>query len=329
MPFTRRLGRSGIEVSGLGLGCWAIGGPAQVADGAEIGWGNVDDQESIRALRRARELGINFFDTAVIYGIGHSEEILGKAFRGSRDEVVIGTKFHVRFDHETREIRGEDLSDEGIRYAVDGSLRRLQTDYIDLLQFHKADHPADQVEGILGTLEALVSDGKVRWYGWSTDEPYRARAFSVGPHCTAIQQHYNVLGGVAETLHLCETLGLASINRGPLMMGLLTGKFSADSTMPRNDVRHGWDFREGAPAAQLRQLDDLREAMTSGGRTLAQGALAWLWARSPVTIPIPGFKTLAQVEENAGALEMGPLGPAEMAAIDEILGIPPGSGEPD
>lgn len=317
--FTRVLGRSGIEVSGLGFGCWAVGGAAEVPGGRQIGWGDVDDEESIRAIRRGLELGVNFFDTAVMYGLGHSEEVLGRAVTGERDSVVIATKFHIRIDHDTRAVVGEDLTDEGIRYSVEGSLRRLGTDRIDLLQFHNAEYPADQIDDILATLEALVDEGKVLWYGWSTDDATRARAFAEGAHCTSVQQHFNVFSGSTETLALCEDLSLASINRGPLMMGLLTGKFSPETRLPANDVRHSWRFDEGDRARELEMLESIRDVLTSGGRTLAQGSIAWLWARSPATIPIPGFKTVAQVEDNAGALGLGPLSEVEMKEIAEIL----------
>lgn len=317
--FTRVLGRSGIDVSGLGLGCWAVGGAAEVPGGRQIGWGDVDDEESVRAIRRGLELGVNFFDTAVMYGLGHSEEVLGQALAGRRDSVVIATKFHIRIDHDTRQVIGEDLTDEGIRYSVEGSLRRLGTDRIDLLQLHNADHPADQVDDILATLESLVDEGKVLWYGWSTDDADRARAFARGRHCATVQQQFNVFGGSAETLALCEELGLASINRGPLMMGLLTGKFTSETRLPTNDVRHGWRFDQGDLAGGLKKLDAIRDVLTSGGRSLAQGSIAWLWARSPVTIPIPGFKTVVQVEDNAAALQLGPLSDVEMKQIEEIL----------
>ena len=317
--FTRDLGRSGLAVSGMGLGCWAIGGAAQVPGGRQIGWGDVDDDESIRALRRGFELGVNFYDTAVMYGLGHSEEVLGRALGQHRDSIIIATKFHIRIDHDTRQVIGADVSDEGIRYAVEGSLRRLGTDRVDLLQLHNAEHPADQVDDIIATLESLVDEGKVLWYGWSTDDAERARAFAKGEHCTAVQQHFNVFGGSADTLAVCEEIGLASVNRGPLMMGLLTGKFTRETSLPANDVRHSWRFDMGEQADQLKKLESIRDVLTSGGRTLAQGSLAWLWARSKVTIPIPGFKTVAQVEDNAGALQLGPLTEVEMSQIAEIL----------
>ena len=165
-----------------------------------------------------------------------------------------------------------------------------------------------------------MAEGKIRWYGWSTDDPDRARLFAEGPHCTAVQQRLNVLEGSLETLAVCEELNLASVNRTCLGMGLLTGKFDAATTFPKDDVRHGWDFKKGLRAEQLGKLQELREVLTAGGRTLAQGALAWLWARSGKTIPIPGFKTVKQVEENIAAMDFGPLTDGQMNGISEILG---------
>jgi aryl-alcohol dehydrogenase-like predicted oxidoreductase len=143
--------------------------------------------------------------------------------------------------------------------------------------------------------------------------------FAKSAHCKAIQQHFNVFGGNEDVLSVCEQNGLASIVRGPLGMGLLTGKFDQDSSLPEDDVRHGWNFRTGDQAESLRRLDAIRDILGSDGRTLAQGALAWLWARSEAFIPIPGFKTIAQVEENAGALGHGPLSPEQLDEITTIL----------
>lgn len=316
--FTRTLGRSGIEVTGMGLGCWAIGGPTW-RDGKPVGWSQVDDDESIRALQRGLELGLTFFDTADVYGCGHSERLLGRVLAGRRNNVVIATKFGYVCDEPSRTMTHQDASPDYIRQACEASLRRLQTDYIDLYQFHVSKFEPGQAEEVMATLEQLVKAGKIRAYGWSTDDPVRARVFARGIHCAAIQQRLNVFEGSAEILALCETAGLASINRGPLAMGLLTGKFSADSALPQDDVRYDWDFRRGDAAERLQQLEALREVLTSDGRTLAQGALAWLWARSEKTIPIPGFKTVGQVEENAGALRFGPLSAGHMQQIELIL----------
>ncbi len=303
MPDQRTLGRSGIKVSALGLGCWAIGGPYSTADGKPCGWGQVDDAQSIRAIRHAFDLGITFFDTAECYGCGHSERILGIALAGKRDQVVIATKFWHRSNEHTRVTDGTLAGPHEIAGSCEDSLRRLGTDYIDLFQFHQGNYPAEQAAPIRDACEALVRAGKIRCYGWSTDDPARAAVFADGPTCAAIQQRFNVFDGDAGTLRLCEKRNLASIIRSPLLKGLLTGKFTRDSTFPANDVRAPWwNLRDGQEGQWLHQLEQLRDILTSGGRTLAQGALTYLWSISPVTIPIPGFKTITQVEENAGAM---------------------------
>jgi aryl-alcohol dehydrogenase-like predicted oxidoreductase len=316
--FTRTLGRSGIEVTGLGLGCWAIGGPFY-RDGNPSGWGDVDDAESLRALHRAFDLGVTFFDTSDVYGCGHSERILGQAMQGKRDQLVIATKFGNVFDAESRQIIGASADPEYIRQACEASLQRMGTDYIDLYQFHLGSYEAEQADVVRDALEGLVAAGKIRSYGWSTDSPERAAVFAHGDNCTAIQQRLNLFEGNAELLALCERENLASVNRGPLAMGLLTGKFDKSSQMPADDVRHGWDLQHGEQARRLDKLAQIREVLTGDGRTLAQAALGWLWARSPVTVPIPGFKTVAQVEENVAALEKGPLGEDQMREIERIL----------
>lgn len=322
----RTLGRSGIEVSAMGMGCWAIGGPFWSGD-TPVGWGKVNDEESIRSVHRALDLGITFFDTADVYGAGHSERILARALEGHRDNVVIATKFGNMFDETSKQITGSNASPDYIRQACEASLQRLNTDYIDLYQFHWNDYDLDKAGAVRDTLEELVIEGKIRQYGWSTDFPERARVFAEGPNCTSIQHQMNVLSDAAPMIALCEELNLASINRGPLAMGLLTGKYQADSKLASDDVRGekspAWMtfFKDGKPAPEwLKKLEAIREILTSEGRTLAQGALAWLWGRSEKTIPIPGFKTIQQVEENAAAMQFGPLTPDQMREIDSILG---------
>lgn len=315
----RSLGAGGPEVSALGMGCWAIGGP-HARQGSPVGWGTIDDDESKRALRRAYDLGVTFFDTADVYGCGHSEKLIAAALGDVRDEIVIASKAGYTYVEETREAPGENGDPDYIRWACDESLRRLGTDRIDLYQFHLGGYDLAKADDVLAVFEELVAAGKVRAIGWSTDSPERAAVFAKSEYCKAIQQHFNVFGGNDEVLALCETAGLASIVRGPLGMGLLTGKFDQNSTLPADDVRHGWNFSTGDQAESLRRLDAIRDVLTSEGRTLAQGALAWLWARSEAFIPIPGFKTIAQVEENAGALEHGPLTSAQAAEVAGILG---------
>ncbi len=315
---TRTLGTGGPTISALGMGCWAIGGP-HARQGSPVGWGAVNDDESRRALRTAYDLGITFFDTADVYGCGHSEHLIRQALGDVRDDIVIATKAGYTYDEETREAPGENGDPDYIRWACDESLRRLGTDRIDLYQFHLGGYDLDRAEGVREVMDELVAAGKVRAIGWSTDDPARAAFFAESPNCRAIQQSFNIFGGNAETLAVCEQRGLASVVRGPLGMGLLTGKFSADSALPADDVRHGWDFRTGSQAESLGRLESIREILTTGGRSLAQGALGWLWARSPAFVPIPGFKSVEQVQENAGALEHGPLTAEQLRDIDGVL----------
>jgi aryl-alcohol dehydrogenase-like predicted oxidoreductase len=322
----RNLGRSGIEVSALGMGCWAIGGPFWSRE-TPLGWGKVDDEESIRAIHAALDQGVDFFDTANVYGAGHSERVLGRAFAGRRSQVVIATKFSSLFDENTRQVTGQDATPEGIRRACEESLFRLNTDYIDLYQFHNNGFPAEDALPVREALEALVTAGKIRAYGWSTDFPDRAKIFAQGAACTAIQLQLNVFDDNPDVITICEDHNLAAINRGPLAMGLLTGKYTADTKPATDDVRGEkspeWMkyFINGKPNPQwLAKRDGIRAILTSKGRTLAQGALAWLWGRSPQSIPIPGFRTVKQVKENCGAMAIGPLTREQMREIDQILG---------
>jgi aryl-alcohol dehydrogenase-like predicted oxidoreductase len=321
----RTLGRSGIEVSALGMGCWAIGGPFW-AGNTPNGWGEVDDEESILAIHKALDLGVNLFDTANVYGAGHSERVLARALEGRRAQVVIATKFNAIFDETTRQVTGSDTTPEGIHRACEASLHRLNTDYIDLYQFHDNGYPAEQAAPVRETLEVLVTEGKIRAYGWSTDFPERAEVFAQGPHCSAVQLQLNVLDDNPAMLALCERYNLAALNRGPLAMGLLTDKYTGRIKVAADDVRGekspAWMkyFKYGLPNPEwTSKRDAIREILTSQGRTIAQGALAWNWARSAKTLPIPGFHTIAQVQENAGAMQFGPLTKDQMSEIDTLL----------
>lgn len=307
-----------------------MGGPWDwlEADGSKgpVGWGQVDDAESIRAIHYALEAGINFFDTAANYGCGRSERVLSQALAGRRDKVILATKFGYIVDEEKRTVtETTDNVVNRIRQECEDSLRRLQTDYIDLYQFHWGEYPAEKAGEVRDFLEKLVEEGKIRWYGWSTDNVEGARVFAQGRHCTAIQHWLNMIGGVTEILTLCEEHDQASINRSPLAMGTLTGKFNSETTFPENDVRHRWDLHRERPAQNLQRVDAVRKIFTEAGdpRTQAQIALAWLWTRSERTIPIPGFKTVAHVKENIQAMEFGLLNNEQMKKIDEIFGRAP------
>jgi len=323
--FIRKLGRSGIEVSALGVGCWGIGGPF-VFDGKSDGWGDIDDGESIKAIHRAFELGINFLDTSDAYGIGHSEEIIGKAISGKRNEVVIATKFGFFGNESTKTLHGINIAPDYIERACDASLKRLNTDHIDVYQLHVGDLSISDIESVCTVLDKLVKKGKVRTYGWSTDLAAGAGLFAKRSNCSAIQHTLNIFDDAPQLINLCERQSLASINRSPLAMGFLSGKFTAESLLSKDDVRgagHSWVtiFKNGKPLPEfLKKLDSVKEILTSNGRTLTQGALAWIWGRSSCTIPIPGFKTTKQVEDNAKAMDFGPLSQDQMNEIEQILG---------
>ncbi|MER7444126.1 aldo/keto reductase [Micromonospora avicenniae] len=322
MTMTRELGRSGIEVSAIGMGCWAIGGPLWGDDGQPFGWGEVDDDESVATIHAALDAGVTLFDTASNYGAGHSERVLGRALAGRRDRVVIATKFGNRADEATRRWFGADPSPAYAVQSLEESLRRLGTDHVDLFQLHINDLPVPVALDLVDTLEDLVAQGKIRAYGWSTDHPDSAEAFAkAGARCTAIQHDQSVLRDNAPMLAVCDAYDLAALNRGPLAMGLLTG---AQRTLGRDDVRGltpewlVW-FTDGRPTPEwAARVEQIRAALTADGRTLAQGALGWLLARSPRTVPIPGARTVAQAEENFATLALGPL-PADAFAEVELL----------
>ena len=326
----RRLGRSSIRVSPLGLGCWAIGGPVIGDDGRVTGWGQVDDAESIRAIRRGFDLGVTFFDTADQYGAGHSERLLAQALGVHNEDVVIATQCGHTFDDDgSRRGHGDDVSPAYIRRACEASLRRLERDDIDLYQLHIGSLPDAESDAVVETLEALQSEGKIREFGWSCDVVEQARRWAERGTCAALQFICNVLQDAPGMVELCERTHMAGVIRSPLASGFLSGKYSAGARLPGDDWRtqvleRGWGdlFNpDGSGNAQwLAKLEAIRAILTDGGRTLSQGALSWLWARSPVTVPITGFKTVAQVEENVAAMSFDPLSAEQMARVDKILG---------
>jgi aryl-alcohol dehydrogenase-like predicted oxidoreductase len=320
----RTLGRSGIQVSALGLGTARIAG---------LGWSRRGDtylprdeeaeRQSVQAIQRALALGITFFDTADVYGCGASERVLGRALAGHRHEVTIATKFGETFDEETCEPVEQELTPAYVSQACEASLRRLGTDYIDLYLLHLRDYDLAHAPAMREALEDLVAAGKIRAYGWSTDDPARARCFAEGPHCTAIEHRLNVFEPSPEMLALCEEHDLASIDRIPLVMGVLTGRWSRTTSLPETDRRSDWFKDEGFLEA-IDLAGRLREPLTRDGRSYVQGALGWIWAHSERAIPIPGFRTTAQVAELAGALAYGPLAEDAMAEVEQRMGRGPG-----
>ena len=320
-----RLGRTDITINRLGLGSWAIGGPCMDGD-SQMGWGDVDDEQSIRAIRAALEMGVNYIDTANIYGAGHSEEVVGRAVRGLRDRVVISTKFGILCDPVARRTTGIIHSADEVARSCEDSLRRLGTDYIDLFLFHLGSCEEALAYDVRDALEDLVKAGRIRAYGWSTERPDLAAIFAEGDHCGAFMHIENIFEDYPDMLALTDKAGVASLCRSPLCMGLLTGKYGANTRFAANDLRGlnapQWMnyFIDGRPNPDfIRRLDAVREILTQGGRTLAQGCLAWLWARGANTVPVAGFRTEKQARDNAAALELGPLTQEQMRQIEIAL----------
>jgi len=308
----RRLGKSGIRVSPLGLGTARMAG---------LGWRDDVAQdpipatrEAVRQIQTAVDLGVTLFDTAESYGQGLSERVLGEALRGRREGVVVVTKFAENPMPDQEDPWALDAG--AVTRACEGSLRRLGVDCLDLYLLHRRDFPLERAPALMEVLEDLVRAGKIHYYGWSTDDVERARLFARGEHCIAIEHRLNVFNDNAAMLDLCREQDLASLNRVPLLMGVLTGRWSPETKLEEGDPRAPWfeheEFRKVLACAQ-----QIEPFLTRDGRSVAQGALGWIWARSPLTIPVPGFRTMGQIEALVQARQFGPLPLDAMQAIAE------------
>jgi aryl-alcohol dehydrogenase-like predicted oxidoreductase len=309
----------------MGMGCAAIGGPFLNQDGGINAYGTVNDEESIRAMQLGLEMGVTLFDTANVYGCGHSETVLGKALKGQIDDVIIATKFGNKWDLNSSnplipcQATGIDISPQGIRKACDESLQRLKRNYIDVYQLHLGYLNTEYVPGILLTLEELVDEGKIRYYGWSTNIPENARLFAEGKHCTTTQFRHNLISRNSTMLEFLDDYSIAGLIKGPLGYGLLTGKYRKDSQVSADHVWYGTKFNEGEVGEVLDTIDAVREILTDDGRTLAQAALGWIWAQHDLLIPIPGFKRANQAQENIEAMEFGPFSKRKIKEIERLL----------
>ncbi|MFO7900554.1 MAG: aldo/keto reductase [Planctomycetota bacterium] len=313
----RTLGRTGLTVSEVGFGAWAIGGPFQLADTA-IGWGDVDDRTSIDAVHAALDEGVTFFDTADIYGLGHSEEVLGKALAGRRDDVVIATKFGNRVGPNGEWIK--DFSPDWIEQAVDASLDRLRTDRIDVYQCHSAIDVDDYTEETFAALDRLKQAGKIRHAGVSVKfTSHGPEVIRRWPQVEVIQVVYNILARAPEDdlLPLAEQNDVGIIARVPLASGFLTGKYNADVTFPPNDHRsHSWPPAKARRAVEV--VDRLRFLERDGAKTMAQAAIQFCLAHPAVGVVIPGAKTATQARDNAGASDGELLTDEELDRIRDI-----------
>jgi len=308
----RKLGNSGLEVSAIGLGCmgmsFAYGTPEER-----------DERESIATIHRAMELGVTFFDTAEAYGPYTNEELLARALKGKRDHVIIATKFGFKFD-EKGAIAGVDSRPGHIREVVEASLRRLRTDYIDLLYQHRVD-PAVPVEDVVGTMAALVREGKVRYLGLSeAGEQTIRRAHAVHP-IAVLQSEYSLWERNLEPqiIPLLRELGIGLVPFAPLGRGFLTGSVKRAEEYPEGDYRRGDPRYQGENfEANMRAASEVREMGARKGVTAGQIALAWLLHKGHDIVPIPGSKRRQHLEENAGAAAVS-LGAEEVAALDAAL----------
>jgi aryl-alcohol dehydrogenase-like predicted oxidoreductase len=306
---TRELGRNGLSVSAIGLGCMGISFSYAT---------KLSREDGVALIRDAVERGVTFFDTAEVYGPFENEEVVGEALRPFRERVVIATKFGFEFDPKTRENRGVNSRPEHIRRAVEGSLKRLGVETIDLLYQHRVD-PNVPIEDVAGTVRDLIEEGKVKHFGMS--EPgvkTLRRAHAVQP-VAAVQNEYSLWWRAPETngiLDACDELGIGFVPYSPLGKGFLTGAMSKD-TLAAND------FRASIPRFQPEAMDkneafvDLLKRVASEKKaTPAQIALAWLLAQRPYVVPIPGTTKLHRLEENIGAAAVE-LTEADLREINE------------
>ena len=312
----RVLGKSGMLVSKLGLGLWAVGGNM---------WGEVEDQESLDMISAALDMGINFFDTADVYGNGHSEELLGKAMKGRRDQFIVATKIGwMGFDRDNN-TSAYDTVDKLVA-GVESNLKRLDTDYVDVIQSH-IDFREANMEVFVEGFQKLQEAGKVRAYGVSTSNFDYLQAFNADNKASVLQIDYSILNRTPEEEIFPYTIesDVGVLVRGPLAMGILTGKFTKDTTFEENDFRQRWIDNEDEyqifldDLAKVEKLKELTE-----GRTLGQLAIQFVMAHPAVTVAIPGAKRISQLEQNVKAALLPELTPEELHFIGELT--PPGGG---
>jgi len=305
----RTLGRD-LKVSAIGIGCMPMVRGGNITYGAQA-----EDDESIATLHRAIDLGINFFDTAQIYGPFQNEELLGRAIEGRREGLVIATKFGFRFEGSS--ITGLDGSPENARRSCEGSLQRLGIDTIDLFYQHRVD-PSVPIEETVGGMAELVKEGKVRHLGLSeaAAETLR-RACAVHP-IAALQSEYSLWerGVEEDILPVCGELGVGFVPYSPLGRGFLTGQIASRDDLPDNDWRRNDPrYSEENFAANLRLVDIVRLVAERHGVSPAQIALAWLLAQGDNVVPIPGFKRRATLEDSAAAVEVS-LNKADLSELE-------------
>jgi aryl-alcohol dehydrogenase-like predicted oxidoreductase len=314
----RKLGKSGLEVSALGLGCM----------GMSYGYGPAKDRkEMIDLLHGAVDRGVTLFDTAEAYGPYTNEELLGEALAPFRDRVVIATKFGFKLDPEGKQV-GLDSRPEHIRQVAEASLRRLRTDVIDLFYQHRVD-PDVPIEDVAGAVRELIREGKVRRFGLSEAGVQTIRRAHVVQPVAALQSEYSLWWREPEkeVFPALEELGIGFVPFSPLGRGFLTGKMDENTTFDGSDFRAGLPrFTPEARKANKALVDLVAAIARRMNATPAQLALAWILARKPWIVPIPGTTKLARLEENLGAAALD-ISPRDLSEIDEAAAKVPVEGE--
>jgi len=281
------------NIAPIGLGCWPIGGEMFAADGQSLGYSNSNDKESINAIQAAIANGITLFDTAAAYGAGHSERLLGQALK-SHPHAQIVTKIGIAIDESKKMLIGDEVEPKSVMPAIDRCLARL--------------------------------DRESKSYGWSTDFVASAKAMANRPGFVAVEHAMHVLMDAPNMQKLVHESQLYSLIRSPLAMGLLSGKYTTETSIPKDDIRatnQGWlaYYVDGKPNPKyIDRFNAVRELLQTGGRTAVQGALSWLWAKSPNNIPIPGARTVEQIEGLAAAIAHGPLPEQVVSEVADLVG---------
>jgi aryl-alcohol dehydrogenase-like predicted oxidoreductase len=298
----RSFGTTDLKVSEIGFGGWAIGGVAD-AGGTPLGWGRANDDESLAAIRRARDLGVTFFDTADSYGYGRSESLLGIVLARKRQDAIIATKVGVVRSPDGR--ARKDFTREHISHAVDGSLRRLRTDYIDLYQLHNPTLDDLKRDDLHEAMSRLQEVGKIRYWGVSVTTPEEGIEIVNRGWGYSLQVLYNVLNQAPATalFPLAKQKGYGIIARVPLASGLLAGKFRQDTTFAADDVRQNFLTPKRLEEV-IPRVDEAKSIIGGTARSLAEGALRFVLANDAVSTTIPGMRNVRQAEMNVAADEV-------------------------